>query len=119
MEAYYIPIVVFIALDIITGLAKALKNDGLNSSVLRVGLLHKSAEVLAVVGAVAVEYYKPLLGLEKISVLAVVATYICIMEIVSCIENLCELNPKLAKIFGPYLEKLNAKNKEESDKKRK
>ena len=111
MEAYCVPIAVFIALDIITGLAKALKNDGLNSSVLRVGLWHKSAEILATVGAAAVEYYKPLLGLENISILAVVATYICIMEIVSCIENICELNPKLAKIFGPYLEKLNSNNK--------
>lgn len=116
MEAY-IAVIIFIGLDILTGIAKALKNDGLNSTVLRLGLWHKSAEILATIGATAVEYYKPFLGLGNISILTPVITYISIMEIVSCIENLCELNPKLAKIFTPYLTKLNLKDKKESSKK--
>lgn len=109
----YIPIAIFIGLDIITGLAKALKNGSLNSSTLRLGLWHKSAEIFATIGATAVEYYKPFLGLGNISILTPVITYISVMEIVSCIENLCVLNPKLAKIFTPYLAKLNLKNKKE------
>lgn len=111
MEIYF-AVIIFIALDIITGLAKALKNNGLNSSVLRIGLWHKSAEIMAIGGATAIEYYKSFLGLSDISILIPVATYICIMEVVSCIENLCELNPSLAKIFSPYLAKLNLKEKE-------
>lgn len=112
----YIAVIIFIGLDILTGIAKALKNDGLNSTALRLGLWHKSAEILAIGGATAVEYYKTFLGLGDISILIPVATYICIMEIVSCIENLCLLNPALSKIFSPYLAKLNTKDKKENNK---
>lgn len=111
MEIYF-AVIIFIVLDIITGLAKALKNNAVNSSVLRVGFWHKSAEIMAIGGATAIEYYKSFLGLSDISILIPVASYICIMEVVSCIENLCELNPSLAKFFSPYLAKLNLKEKE-------
>lgn len=48
----------------------------------------------------------------KLPVLGVVAIYICLMETISAIENLCEVNPIINKFFAPYLDKLksNAEN---------
>ena len=49
------------------------------------------------------EYIK--LGVD-IPALIGVASYICIMELVSIIENLALLNPALYKLFKPFLNKL-------------
>lgn len=103
----------FILFDVITGLLKAIKNNKLNSTKLREGLIHKVSEVLCIAGA----YVLPI-GLQhldvdfKLPVLGVVAAYICLMEAISAIENLCEVNPIIKKFFAPYLDKLksNAEN---------
>lgn len=112
MEIYYI-VGSFILADIITGILQALQKGDLNSTKLREGLFHKLSEILAVgLGAgleLACDYIQ--LGVD-IPLLNVIAVYICIMELVSVLENLCEMNPALAKLFKPYLEKLN-KPKEE------
>ena len=103
----------FILFDILTGIIKALYNEGLNSTYLRKGLFHKLAEVLALVGTGLLEYgiqYVEL-GID-IPILKVVLSYICIMELVSSLENLAEVNPALAKLFKPYLEKLKNKDEE-------
>ena len=114
----YITVGAFILFDIVTGIIKALYNEGLNSTYLRKGLFHKLSEVIAVAGSGLLEY-----GLVYVNfgvdlpVLNIVAIYICSMELVSIIENLCEVNPSLAKLFRPYLEKLKSQNDERSDKK--
>lgn len=101
----------FILLDIVTGIVQALYNEGLNSTILRKGLFHKLSEILAVVLSVLLEYAGNLvnIGVELPLVEGVVA-YICLMETVSIIENICAVNPMLSKLFTPYLNKL--KNKE-------
>ena len=45
-----------------------------------------------------VDFAFPLVG--------VVDSYICLMELISAIENLGEVNPIINKFFAPYLEKL-------------
>lgn len=106
----YITVGIFILFDIATGILKALKNEGLNSTYLRQGLFHKLSEVLATIGAGLLEYGIKYVNLGvDIPVLDVVAVYICSMELVSIIENLCEVNPALGKLFKPYLEKLKDK----------
>ena len=98
----------FILFDVVTGILKALNNEGLNSTILRKGLFHKLSEVLAVVGAALLEYGAAYIDLGvDLPFLNVVGIYICLMEFVSVVENLCELNPALKKLFKPYLEKLN------------
>lgn len=106
MEVYII-IGCFILFDIITGIIKALYNEGLNSTILRKGLFRKLSEILAVVGSGLLEYAISVIdfGLD-LPVLNVVAVYICTMELVSIVENICEVNPALAKLFKPYLQKL-------------
>ena len=110
----FIIVFVFIAFDVITGITEALYKGGINSTKLRQGLYHKLSEILCVLGAYLLE-----LGLDYIDLginlhlLNVVSVYICTMELVSIIENLCEVNPNLEKLFKPYLEKLRGRDKDD------
>lgn len=104
----YIVCGVFILFDIITGFIKAVKGGQVDSSVLREGLFHKAAEVLLLVFATTLEYSAPYISLpEGLPMVGVAATYICVMEAVSIVENLCELNPGLSNLFSNYLKKAN------------
>ena len=102
----------FILFDIITGLLKAWHNKNIDSTILRQGLFNKLAEIVAVAFAAFLQYGGQYIhmGIE-LPVVAVVSSYICLMEFISVIENLCEVNPHLAKVFEKYLKK--AKEKEE------
>lgn len=112
----YIAVAIFILFDILTGIIKALYKEGLNSTYLRRGLFHKLSEVLAVAGSGLLEYGMSYINIGvELPVLNVVAVYICTMELISIIENIAEVNPSLAKLFKPYLEKLKDKDKEESE----
>ena len=103
----YIIVGSFILGDIVTGLLLAAYLGNINSTKLRQGLFHKLSEVLAVVLSVFLEYACDYiqLGIE-LPVLNIVSVYICLMELVSILENLCGVNPALSKLFKPYLEKL-------------
>ena len=97
----------FIAFDIITGFVKALYKDGLNSTVLRNGLFHKVSEILTVFGGGLLDYSMQFVDIGiSVPVLKFVSVYVITMELISIIENLSEINPKLTKLFSPYLEKL-------------
>ena len=110
MEIYII-VLCFIGFDIITGLVKALYTTGLNSTVLRKGLFHKLSEVLAVGGSGLLEMGTNYIDLGvSLPLLKGVTVYVCIMELISIMENLAAVNPELKKLFQPFLEKL--KNKE-------
>lgn len=106
---------VFILFDFVTGLMKAIKNKEINSTVLRKGLFHKLSEIVTVLGAWLLEYGMKYINLDiDIPLLTGVVSYICLMELISIIENLCDLNPDLFKFFRPYLEKM--KPKQDDDK---
>ena len=109
----------FILFDIITGIIKAIYKEGLNSTVLRQGLFHKLSEILAVGGAWLLEYAIGYINLGlSLPLINVVSVYICIMELISIIENICIINPRLYKLFKPYLEKLKGENDNVNDNKR-
>lgn len=116
----------FILFDVITGVLKAIKNNKLNSTKLREGLIHKVSEVLCITGAYALPFGLQYLEVDfKLPVFGVVAIYICLMETISAIENLCEVNPIINKFFAPYLDKLKGnvevitKEREQKDKNKK
>lgn len=107
----YIVVGCFILFDIITGILKAFYYGKINSTGLRTGLYHKLSEIIAVAGAGLLEFGVKYVDIGvDIPVLNVVAIYICIMELISILENICEVNPKLCELFKPYLEKLNGNN---------
>lgn len=106
----------FIVFDIVTGFTKALYNKEVDSTMLRRGLFHKLSEVLALLGAFLLGYVAEYieLGIE-LPLLNVVSVYICTMELVSIVENICEVNPRMFALFSPYLKKLKPKEGEKVD----
>ena len=81
---------------------------------MRKGLFHKLAEVIAIFGSGLLAYGSHYVNIGvNIPLLGVVSDYICVMESISCMENLAEVNPVLGKLFKPYLEKLKTKDEED------
>ena len=96
-----------ILFDIITGIIKAIYNGDLNSTALRKGMLHKLSEIVTLAGAWLVQQFI-VAGVVSftLDVFVPIALYISLMEIVSVLENICCVNPSLAKVLKPYLTKL-------------
>lgn len=92
-----IVVLIFIILDVVTGIIKAVMKKELNSTVMRNGLFHKSAFLLAIAFAYACEYGMVFLDLGfTMPIVAAVCIYICLTETVSILENLGAINPELA-----------------------
>jgi len=114
--AIYITVLCFIGFDIVTGLIKALAKEGINSTVLRKGMYHKLSEILAVVGAGLLQYGASFINLGvEIPALIGVASYICLMELISIIENLALVNPQLYSFFKPFLTKLKSEKDDKNE----
>lgn len=110
----FITVLAFIGFDVLTGLIKALAKDGINSTALRKGLYHKMSEILVVIGAFLLEHGAKYINIGvDIPALFGVASYICIMELVSILENLALINPSLDKLFKPFLYKLKEQSEED------
>lgn len=104
---------VLMCLDILLGLAGAVKDKNVQSSKMRQGLWHKAGSigliVLAYVLELAVDHID--LGLVFPGVLAVCA-YIIVMEVGSCLENIVVLNPELRN--NPIMRVFASKEDDES-----
>lgn len=106
--AWFGAVLVFILLDIVSGLVKAFATTGFDSSIMRKGAYHKIGEVLAVCLMAAADYYLPMVGVAVgVSFSAIGCAYFVVMEIGSVLENIGLINPELA---GP-LSKIFAKLK--------
>lgn len=87
----------FIALDVVSGFAQACVNHTVDSSVMRRGLWHKAAYVLAIMLAVLCEYSAAYIDLGfALPVVAPVCGFVSATELVSILENLGKLNPEIA-----------------------
>lgn len=107
----FVVVLGFIGFDVLTGLIKAVKEKGYNSTIMREGGYHKSMEIITVVGAYLLEYAIKYVDLGiNVPCVNVVVAYICIMEFISILENVCAVNPDLCALFKPYLEKLKGGN---------
>lgn len=103
----------FIIFDIVSGVIKALAQGKLNSTISRLGLFNKLSEVCAIFLSSFSEWAFSYLDIGiDVAILPFVVTYISFMELLSSLENLAEINPKLNKILKPYLEKLQKKGGE-------
>lgn len=110
MNVYAISaVLVFIGMDVVSGVAKAFSTTGFDSSVMRQGFYHKLGEVFAVGLLAAADFYLPIVGVNvDVCFSAIGCTYFVLMEIGSIIENIGTINPELV---GP-LTKIFAKLKE-------
>ena len=105
-------VLVFIGMDVVSGMVKAFSTTGFDSSVMRQGFYHKLGEVLAVGLLAAADFYLPIVGVNvdvDVSFSAIGCAYFVLMEIGSIIENIGTINPELV---GP-LTKIFAKLKGE------
>ena len=105
-----IAVLVFVLLDFVTGITKALKGGSFRSSVMREGLWHKGGELLIIALGLACEYFLPWLGVDiQVPIVKAVCIYLYVMELASIIENLGEMFPELQemlrKVFGRYTDR--------------
>lgn len=108
---YLIIVLGFIAFDVVTGLIKAWYNGNFNSAIMRQGGFHKSMEVMALAVAYFIEYAVVYVNIGvDIPTVAAVTVYVCIMELISILENICAVNPQMCALFKPYLDKLKGGN---------
>lgn len=108
---YLIIVLGFIVFDVVTGLIKAGYNGNYNSAIMRQGGFHKSMEVMAMAVAYFVEYAVVYINIGvDVPAVPAVTVYICIMELISILENICAVNPQMCALFKPYLDKLKGGN---------
>ena len=108
---YIIIVLGFIVFDVVTGLIKAGYNGNYNSAIMRQGGFHKSMEVMAMAVAYFVEYAIAYVNIGvDVPAVPAVTVYICIMELISILENICAVNSQMSALFKPYLDKLKGGN---------
>jgi phage-related holin len=104
-------VLVFIWMDIVSGMIKAFSTTGFDSSVMRQGFYHKLGEVLAVGLLAAVDFCLPIVGVNvDVSFSAIGCAYFVLMEIGSVIENIGAINPELVGPLTKIFAKLKGDN---------
>lgn len=110
MKTYSVKLIIilaFIVSDIISGLFKALANEGYNSSIMRQGMLHKMSEIFCFLFCVLCDLTLPRLDIIlPFSIASGITVYLVLMEIGSIIENIGLLNPEIGKYLKNVFEKL-------------
>lgn len=94
----YVVIGLVMALDIVSGLAKAILVDGFDSKKMREGLGHKFTYIIALALAALIEYGSIYLdfGFQLTMLQPAVMVYICLTEVGSILENIVTINPALS-----------------------
>lgn len=103
---------VFILLDILTGLAKGASQHDISSEKMKQGFWHKLAIIAALIVAGLLDAAAGAgldLGFE-VPVFEAACGYVVLMELFSILENISEINPELA---GSRIFNLFASNKED------
>lgn len=86
----------FNALDILTGFTSAVKNKSVVSGKMRDGLFKKLAFILCYALAWIVDKYGSYVGFNlAVKILPIIVLYVCATELVSILENIEKINPKL------------------------
>lgn len=87
---------IFNALDLMSGLAAAVKEKDLESSKLRDGIFKKAGFLLCYVLAMLIDAEGSYIGLNlEVKILPIIVSYVVLTETVSIIENISRLNPEL------------------------
>lgn len=98
MEQFYpiMIVLVFNAVDIVTGVISALKNKDVKSNKLRDGLFKKVGFIICYFVAWLVDTQGDIIGFHiDVSILPILIIYACTTELVSILENICKINPDL------------------------
>lgn len=104
-------VLVFIALDVVTGIAKAFATTGFDSSIMRQGFFHKLGEIFAVALSLIADIGLPDIGVPlDVQLSGICCAYLVLMEIGSIIENIGAINPDLVGPLNKIFAKLRGDN---------
>lgn len=106
--------VAFMAIDVFTGVLKAVKNKGLNSTKAREGIYKKASFILFIAFGYLADYAMVYVDMGfNFPAAATICTLIIVTEAISVLENLGQINPDLVKLVAPFLSALNKKEEGE------
>lgn len=92
---------IFMGLDILTGLVKAAKEHDIRSEKLREGLWHKLGFILAIIAGYLVEYLTAIIDTAQLGftvnvpIMLTICGYVILTELVSVFENISKISPEL------------------------
>ena len=113
-----IAMIIFILLDVISGVASAYARHEISSQKLRTGLWHKLGYFFVVFCAIAIEWTMTK-GLDlgfSLPLVVPICVWVSLMEIVSTLENAAEMNPDLKNVPGfEHLKEVAEKTAEEKE----
>ena len=113
-----IAMIIFILLDVISGVASAYARHEISSQKLRTGLWHKLGYFFVVFCAIAIEWTMTK-GLDlgfSLPLVVPICVWVSLMEIVSTLENAAEMNPDLKSVPGfEHLKEVAEKTAEEKE----
>lgn len=89
----------FIALDVVTGIIKAVKKKEVSSTKMKDGLFHKCGFLLSMTLGGLCEFAMLQIDLGfALPIMPAICGYIILTELASILENLCEITPELGDI---------------------
>lgn len=104
----------FIAIDVFTGVLKAVKNKELNSTKAREGIYKKASFVLFIAFGYLADYAMDYVNMGfNFPAAVTICTMVVVTEAISVLENLGQINPDLVKLVAPFLSALNKKEEGE------
>ena len=107
-------VVVFMMVDVLTGVLKALKNKELSSTKAREGMYEKASFILFVGFGYRADFAMDYVDMGfKFPAAVTISTLIILTEAISVLENLGSINPDLVKMVAPFLSALNTKKDSE------
>lgn len=103
----------FMAIDVFTGMLKAVKNKELNSTKAREGIYKKASFILFIAFGYLADYAMGYVNMGfNLPAAATICTLVIVTEAISVLENLGKINPDLVKLVAPFLSALNKKEGE-------
>lgn len=103
----------FMAIDVFTGVLKAVKNKELNSTKAREGIYKKASYILFIAFGYLADYAMDYVDMGfHLPAAATICALIVVTEAISVLENLGKINPDLVKLVAPFLSALNKKEDE-------
>lgn len=125
MQALIVPIailIIFNAVDYLTGMAAAWHNKELSSRIGIIGIIKKVCYLVVVVAGMGVDYIISLAGglfgydLTKVFAVALIVTvWLILNELLSIIENLDEIGVPVPGFLCTIIEKLKKKTEEKTE----
>lgn len=110
----FVVVLLFIALDFLSGTVAALKAGRFTSTEMRKGLFNKGGEIIVIVLAGLVDFsgVSESIGVS-VSLVPVFSTYVILMEIGSILENVDKINPNvITKNLSKYFERIGGSENE-------